>query len=82
QSNTTKLEAWSAFNIEANHFTTENYISGLGQYRSIDSRSALHLCNALSSECLRTDTPRMYPYLIPASAIVLLTQTVFILRFG
>lgn len=40
QSNTSKLEAWSAFNLENNHFTTENYISGLGQYRSIDSRSA------------------------------------------
>jgi uncharacterized protein len=44
--------------------------------------SPLHLCNALSSECLRTDTTRMYPYLIPATAIILLTQTAFILLFG
>jgi hypothetical protein len=44
--------------------------------------SPLHLCNALSSECLRTDTTQMYPYLIPASALVLLAQAGFVLRFG
>jgi uncharacterized protein len=44
--------------------------------------SPLHLCNALSSECLRTDTPRMYPYLIPACAAVLLVQTAFVRVFG
>lgn len=44
--------------------------------------SPLHLCNAFSSECLRTDTPQMYPYLIPACAVVLVTQAVFIIQFG
>ena len=41
--------------------------------------SPMHLCNALSSEYLRTDTLRMYPYLIPACAAVLVAQTAFVL---
>lgn len=40
--------------------------------------SPMHLCNALSSEYLRTDTARMYPYLIPACAAVIGVQTLFV----
>ncbi len=39
QGDKVKLEAWSAFNMQTDHFTTDNYISGMGQYRSIDSHS-------------------------------------------
>ena len=41
--------------------------------------SPMHLCNALSSEYLRTDTSRMYPYLIPACAAVIGVQTLFVM---
>lgn len=44
--------------------------------------SPLHLCNALSSECLKTDTPGMYRFLIPACAAVVIVQAASVLRFG
>jgi integral membrane protein (TIGR00529 family) len=41
--------------------------------------SPIHLCNVLSSEYLKTDTTRMYRMFIPAAAILLLIQTIFVI---
>jgi len=41
--------------------------------------SPIHLCNVLSSEYLKTDTTRTYRMFLPAAAVLLCLQTVFIL---
>ena len=41
--------------------------------------SPIHLCNVLSSEYLKTDTTRTYRMFLPAAAVLLFLQTVFIL---
>ena len=43
--------------------------------------SPIHLCNVVSSDYLKTDTVRMYKMYIPATIMLLITHTIFILIF-
>jgi integral membrane protein (TIGR00529 family) len=43
--------------------------------------SPIHLCNVVSSDCLKTDTTRMYKMYIPAIIALLIIQTSFIIIF-
>ena len=40
--------------------------------------SPIHLCNVVSSDYLKTDTTRMYKMYIPASGLLLIIQTLFV----